>query len=94
MLNIGHICYSYRILGYVNKHILMLYNVCCRGLNNWASPMEIILCSGGFGYVWLYQEIGEVKTCIQTIKLILTDIYLQEWLIIYNYRIFHSDVTQ
>ena len=42
--------------------------------------MEIILCSGGFGYVWLYQEIGEVKTFIRSIKLSLSDLYLPEWL--------------
>ena len=69
---------------------LMLYDLLCRGINNWASQDENILCFIGFGYVWLFQEISDVKTFIKIIKLRLTDTYLQEWLT----DIYSSDIYQ
>ena len=49
-----------------------------RGRTNWASTVRKLLCSLGFGYVWLSQQIGDVKLFTAQVRDRLVSISTQE----------------
>ena len=49
------------------------------GKNNWATNIKNMLFEYGFGYAWIFQEIGNVNLFIYLFKQRLVDCYTQKW---------------
>jgi hypothetical protein len=59
----------YNMLSIFNKH----------GKINWVTHIQNIICSTGFGHVWLNQTVGDVNSFISNFKQRLNDMKVQEW---------------
>ena len=57
----------------------MLNNLDNCGRVNWVTHVRLIICTSGFGHVWINQGVGDEKMFITNFKRRLTDIKIQEW---------------
>ena len=57
----------------------MLLGLDEKGKQCWASKVRNMLCSSGFGLVWLQQGVGDVKMFISVFRQRLCDMFIQEW---------------
>jgi len=76
---------------------VMLQNLDDKGKVCWVTHVKNTLFSLGFGFVWLQQSVGCVKSFISVFKQRMIDMYLQEWDgsvackdIFENYRLFKT----
>ena len=58
----------------------MLYVLDCAQRLTWATSIKNLLFNFGFGYAWIFQEIGNVETIICEFKQRVKDVLTQEWL--------------
>ena len=65
---------------YARKAYDMLYFQDTRGRVNWVSKVKNLLCMNGFGYVWMYGEVGNEKLFLKAFQSKLQDIFCQGWL--------------
>jgi hypothetical protein len=57
----------------------MLLTLDRNGYSCWVSDIKRLLCTHGFQYVWLSQNAFVAKCILPSLKLRLTDIFVQEW---------------
>jgi hypothetical protein len=57
----------------------MLKSLDERGKNTWVTHVKNLLCSSGFGYVWISQEVGNHKAFLAEFKQRMIDCFLQQW---------------
>ena len=55
------------------KAYSVLYQLDRKGKETWASKIRICLTQNGFGYVWIYQGVGNTKTFLRILKERLID---------------------
>lgn len=56
-----------------------LLKLCSKGNQNWVSSVQNVLCSNGFGVVWLFGEIGDKNKFFSNLKQTLIDNFIQNW---------------
>lgn len=76
--------YWFRLLQLPNARIArqsytMLYRLSENGSENWVSKIRDLLCSNGFGIVWLFKEVGNEKSFCKILKERLRDCFMQGW---------------
>ena len=49
------------------------------GRHNWATELRKLLCSLGYGYVYAYQNVGDVKLFLIDVKIRLIAMSESEW---------------
>ena len=64
---------------YVKLCYKLLYMQKCATYFNWANEIKHILCSYGFGHVWLNQGIQDETNFLKVFSQRLKDTYLQGW---------------
>ena len=57
----------------------MLRRLDAAGRITWASKVEVILFTYGFGYAWIYENIGDVAIVMKLFKQRLIDCTKQDW---------------
>ena len=50
-----------------------------RGKTTWVTHVKNLLCSTGFGFVWISQQVGNQKAFLNTFKQRLIDCFMQQW---------------
>jgi hypothetical protein len=65
---------------YPRKAYDMLYVLDCAQRQTWATSIKNVLFNFGFGYAWIFQEIGNVEAFICEFKQRVKDVLTQEWL--------------
>jgi hypothetical protein len=59
------------------------YNMLCMqdksGRSNWVTKVKALLCTYGFGYIWVMQAVGDVNGFIRAFTCRLKDCARQEW---------------
>ena len=76
--------YWFRLLKLQNTRICkqayeMLLSLSENGSTNWVSDLKYLLCSNGFGIVWLCNGVGNEKHFLSTLKVRLIDCFKQSW---------------
>ena len=76
--------YWFRLLKLQNTRICrqayeMLLVLSENGSTNWVSDIKHLLCSNGFGIVWLCNGVGNEKQFLSALKLRLVDCFKQSW---------------
>lgn len=67
------------------KYVWQIYNAqkadieLNRNINNWANNVRKLLCVLGFNYAWIFQEVGDKRKFLLTVKQRLTDNSIQNW---------------
>lgn len=61
------------------KSYEMLYDLDLKGKHNWVSNIRMCLFELGFGYIWIYQEVGQESLFIQNFRQRLIDCRWQNW---------------
>ena len=61
------------------KAYSMLLNLDEAGKKCWVSEVREMLSLTGFNYVWLNQDVGDVKMFLAKFKQRLIDMFIQEW---------------
>ena len=61
------------------KAYLMLYKLDERGKQNWVSKVRIFLFKYGFGFVWMNENVGDVKGFLSVLKQRMIDCRWQTW---------------
>ena len=82
--NIRCIKYWLRIKSYsqnriVNQSYKCLLNLNLKGKNNWVTSVQNVLCSNGYGVVWLFGEVGHTVSFFTKLKQTLIDSFNQGW---------------
>ena len=67
----------------------MLVNLDTNSKDNWVSDIKRLLCSNGYGYVWLFRGVGCERSFLQSIKLRLIDCFTQGW----HFKLMNSENT-
>ena len=62
-----------------NKAYQMLLKIDNNGKQCWVSEIRHMLCSTGFGIVWLQQGVGNVKLFLTQFRQRLVDVFVQDW---------------
>ena len=62
-----------------SKAYHMLKSLDERGKTTWVTHVKNMLCSTGFGFVWISQEVGNQKAFLNTFKQRLIDCFKQNW---------------
>ena len=62
----------------VNQSYLCLLNLSKKGYNNWVTNVRDVLCSNGYGVVWLMGEVGNTDLFLSTLKTTLIDNFYQD----------------
>ena len=57
----------------------MLYNLDNNGRHTWVSDVKSLLCTFGFGYVWLSQTVGDISAFMFKFKQTIKDCFMQNW---------------
>ena len=61
----------------IEYEMLLYYDNC--GYCNYASSIRNLLFSHGFGFVWLFQCVGNKRVFLNSFKRVAMDIYVQTW---------------
>ena len=64
----------------VPKQEYMMIGMNEKNVNSWVNGLQYFLYSNGFGYVWLFQKVGNEKASRILFKEKLCDVYKQSWL--------------
>ena len=64
---------------YTKKIYKVLYNYNNSGKITWATKVKLLLCSTGFGHVWINQGVGNIELFLSDFKQRLYDMSLQGW---------------
>ena len=64
----------------------MLYHYDNLGYKTWASNIRLLLFSNGFGYVWIYQGVGDARLFVNISKERIVCTFCQKWMSILNER--------
>ena len=57
----------------------MLFHLDTIGKITWASRIRTILSSHGFGYIWLYQSVGNITIFLNDFRKVAIDMFYQGW---------------
>ena len=57
----------------------MLYMLCEKGHHNWVSEVRDLLCTYGFGIVWMCKVVGSERLFVREMKERFIDYYRQHW---------------
>ena len=76
--------YWLKIKHFDNKRIVKqayecLFNLTTKGNCNWVSSIRDLLCSNGYGIVWITGEVGNTQCFLRAFKQTLIDNYFQNW---------------
>ena len=63
----------------VNQSYKCLLSLNLKGNHNWVSTVQDVLCSNGYGVVWLFGEIGDEVNFFYRLKQTLIDSFIQGW---------------
>ena len=66
---------------YSKKAYIMLHNAQQKdpGCSNWVSKVKYLLCSNGFGFVWMHGGVGDEKQFIISFRERLKNCFCQKW---------------
>ena len=81
-LKIKCLKYWFRLLSlpqqrYVRQAYDWLEKQADKGEKNWVFDIREMLCTNGFGYVWMFKQVGSIKEFCTMFKMRLYDIFIQ-----------------
>ena len=79
---------NYPMNRFVRQSYECLFKLSTKGDQNWVSSVRDLLCSNGYGYVWLTGEVGNKTLFFARLKQTLIDNFIQNW----NYNM-NSDIN-